>query len=40
MSLLALVTQALVLQATGLVLGTVPAWRLQRVPLAQAMQDY
>ena len=30
---------ALAMLATGLVLGTVPAWRLQRVPLAQAMKD-
>lgn len=31
---------ALAMLATGLVLGTVPAWRLQRAPLAQAMKDY
>ncbi len=30
---------ALAMLATGLVLGTVPAWRLQRMPLAQAMKD-
>jgi len=31
---------ALAMLVIGLLLATLPAWRLQRVPLAQAMKDY